>query len=180
MPMPGAGQPQPQASTGAMAASGQAERKATREVPTEQLNAAMQKGADAVAMALYQNKQTSKASLQMINEDDKVGSTAKAATMLLSEVNKRAQLPERIMVPLAIMTADELMDMAEQGNRATYSDQEAQQVILTTAEMVITSYGVPPERAAQLAQQASEQDLKKAESAFDKALGQQGQEVANA
>lgn len=180
MPIPGAPQaPQaPMASQGAMGASQQAERKATREVPTDQLNAAMQKGAEAVASALYQNRKTSQASLKMIREEDKIGSTAKAATLILSEINKQAQLPERIMVPLAIMTADELMDMAEQGNRAKFSEQEAQQVALTTSEMILTAYGVPQERAAELAQQASQQDLQKAEDAFNTALNAGGEKPA--
>jgi hypothetical protein len=178
MPIPGAGQQGPMASQQAMGASGQATRKSTREVPREQLDAAMRQGADAVAQALYGTKEIGKAAMQMIQESDKVGSTAKAATQLLSEVNKRAQLPERIMVPLAIMTADEVMDMAEQANRTTFSDQEAQQVVLTTAEMVLQSYGVPPERAQQLAQQASQQELKQAENAFNSALdGAQQQET---
>lgn len=181
MPMP-EGQPpaEPAASQGAMSAKAQADRKATRDVPYEQLNAAMQKGAEAVAQGLYKNRQTSNAALKMINDSEKVGSTAKAVTMFLSEINKRAQLPERIMVPLAMMTADELMEMAEQSGRAQYSPEEATQVALTTAEMIMRSYGVEPERAAQLAQQASQQDLQMAESAFNQALngGQQAPQEA--
>lgn len=171
--MPGAGQGGPMASPEAMGASGQATRKATREVPREQLDAAMRACADAVAQALYENKQTSGAALKMVNEADKIGSAAKAATMLLSEVAKRTEVPPRIMVPLAILTADELMDMAEQSNRATFSDKEAQQVALTSAEMVLTAHGVQPERAAQLAQQASKSELQQAENAFNQALGEQ-------
>lgn len=170
--MPSAGQQQPMASAGAMGSSQQATRKADRQVPAEQLNAAMQAGASAVAEALHGNRKIGGAALKMINERDKVGSAAKAATQLLSEVNKRARMPERIMVPLAILTADELMDMAEETGRARFSEQEAQQVALTTAEMVLTSYGVPQERAAELAQRASREDLQRAENAFEQALGE--------
>lgn len=159
------------ASPGAMAASNQAERKSTRMVPHAQLNAAMQRGAEAVSEALHKNRQVSNAAMKMINEQEKVGSTAKSVTMLLSNVNQRAQLPERIMVPLAMATADEMMEMAELSGRAKYSEQEAEQVMLTTAEMILASYGVPPERAAQLAQSASKKDLQRAEDAFNKVLG---------
>jgi len=118
------------------------------------------------------NRRIGGAALKMINEQDKVGSAAKAATQLLSEVNKRAQMPERIMAPLALLTADELMDMAEETGRTTFSKQEAEQVALTTAEIVLKSYGVPQERAAELAQRVSREDLQRAENAFEQALGE--------
>jgi len=175
MQMPGAGAPsQPMASPQAMNASGQATRKVTREVPREELNNALRTGAEAVAQALYKSPKVSKGAIRMISPDeDKIGSTAKSVTMLLSEVNKRAQIPERVMVPLTILTADEMMDMAEEAGRATFNEQEAQQVMFTAAEMILQAHGVPPERAAQLAQQASQQELKQAESVFNKALGEQ-------
>lgn len=170
MPIPGAGQPQPQGSPQAMAGSQQAERQSQRQVPKEQLAKALQTGADAVSKALYGNKKIRQAIMGMIRKDDKVGSTAKATTMMLSNLNKKVNLPPRTMVPLVTLAADEVMIAAEAANRAEYSEQEAKQVIMTSAEIVLKAYGVGPEQAKQLASRADKSSLQKAESTYKETL----------
>lgn len=168
MPMPGAGEA-PQASPQAMAGKAQADRKATRQVPREQLQAALSKGAEGVAAALYKNEKIRDSVVGMISAEDKVGSTAKATTMMLSNLNKKLQLPERIMPALTTLAADEVMQLAE-ATGVEYSEQEAKQVLMTATEIVLNSYGVDPERAKQLASSADKSTLQKAESTYKEAL----------
>jgi hypothetical protein len=170
MPMEGAGPQQPAASQGAPQAKAQADRKATREVPRDQIQKAMQVASEAMYTALYKTKGIGRSVMKMISPEDKVGSTAKAATAFLSNLSKQTGMPERIAVPMVALAADEIMSLAESANGITYSEQEAKQVVITAAELTMSAYGVPPERAEELARNSDKGTLQKAESAYKETL----------
>lgn len=175
MPM---GQPpaQPMASQGARGAVDQANRKQERGntpgATPKELNALMAQAVNTTSKALYDSPKIQKSVLGMINKQEKVGSTAKAAVQFLSQMAEKAQIPPRIMPGLATMTMDEIMQLAEAKGVARYDEQEAMQVIGTGVEMILKVYGVSPEKAAEMGARMSKQDLQKGEQSYKAMLGE--------
>jgi hypothetical protein len=163
-PKPGmsGGAPAPSASPSAMGVKGNQRTQADPQKVQQELA----RGAQGVSQALYSNEQTSNAVLKMFRPEEKVGSTAKAAMMAASQVIEKAGIAERVAVPLAVMAADEVMQMVEATGQAQFSEPEAKQVIMSTAEMMLSAYGVSPERAQMLAEQASPEQRSKMEQVY--------------
>jgi hypothetical protein len=143
--------PNPQASPQAMGQKG----AVRTEADPEAINKELGRGVQGVSQALYSNEQTSAAILKMFRPEEKVGSAAKAAMMASSQVIEKAGIAERVAVPLAVMTADEVMRLIEAEGRGQFSEEEAKQVVMATTEMMLGAYGVSEDRAKLLAEKAS-------------------------
>ena len=135
-----------------------------------QIKAEFERGATAVGKVLYQDSAMSDKILGMINEKEKVGSVAQAAVMTVTQIDKKLDLAERVIPALTIFTTDRVLELAtEMGIQ--FSDEEKKQAAMSAMELALTGYGVPQERAAQLAQSRSPDELKAAESVY-KGVGQ--------
>jgi len=146
-----------------------AARPQRNRMDPDTLKAGLKRAVGVVSKAL-DNPKIGGAALKIVRPDDKVGSTAKTVVMLLSEVNKRAALPERLMPTLVLLTSDEIMVRAEQALDIEYSEMEAKQVMMTAGEMVFQMYGVSPSRAKQLGAQLGKDALAKAQQTYQEAL----------
>lgn len=129
------------------------------------IKAEFERGVTAVGKALYSAGEVSDKILGMISEQDPVGSIAQAALMTVTQVDRKLDLPERVMPALTIFTADRLLEMAKEMG-IQISDEQSKQVAMAAMEMVLTGYGVQPERAAQLAKGRSPEELKAAEGIY--------------
>lgn len=134
--------------------------------------AEVERGIAAVGKALYQDAGMSDKILAQISDEEKVGSTAKAAIMLVTQMDKQLDLAERAIAAVTVFAADRLMELAEADarNGIQYSDMEAKQVIMTTMEGILKAYGVTPERSAQLAQQVGPDEAKKYQKTYEETL----------
>jgi len=125
----------------------------------------MTRGLQGLSEALYSNEKTSAAVLKMVTPEDKIGSAAKAAMFTVSQIMEKGQLAERIAVPLIVVAADEIMQMAEAAGNP-YSEDDAKNVTMAAAEMMLSAYGVDPARAQAMAEQASPEDRAEMESVY--------------
>lgn len=130
------------------------------------------RGIQAVSKALYQDQAMSDKIIASVSEQEKVGSTAKAAIMLVTQMDKQLDLAERAIAAVTVFTADRLMELVEADarNKIEYSELEAKQVIMTTMEGILKAYGVTPERSAQVAQQIGPEETKKAQGIYEEGL----------
>lgn len=148
------GQPGPQSGPGGMpqperaSAGNLAEPNAGH--PSANNGAEIERGANGVAKALYDNPQTSKAILGMVSDKEKVGSTAKASMFLVKQVADKLKLNTRVVPPLLTMTVADVIKFAGKQKGIEYSEQEIQQTYMATWELMFEVYQVPRELRAQI------------------------------
>tara|TARA_R110000803_G_scaffold47081_2_gene98486 strand:- start:120 stop:677 length:558 start_codon:yes stop_codon:yes gene_type:complete len=107
------------------------------------------KGVQAVSRVLYEEEGVSDQILKMVNDKEKVGSAAKATVMLVTQVDKQIDLMEEAIAAVTAFAVDRLLELvdADARSKIEYSDDEAKQVMMTTMELILTSYGVTPEES---------------------------------
>lgn len=129
----------------------------------------LQRGLQGLSEALYSNEKTSDAIIKMLSDSEKVGSAAKAAMFAATQIIQKAELAERVAVPLAVVAADEVMQMGD-AIGLEYSEEEAKQVTMSTAEMMLSAYGVDPEKARAIGETASPEMKKGMEDIYSGSL----------
>lgn len=119
------------------------------------MKAEVERGIAAVGKALYQDSAMSDKILAMVSPEEKIGSTAKAVIMLITQMDKQLDLAERAIAAVTVFAADRLMELVEADASIgiQYSEAETKQVVMTTIEGILEAYGVTPERSQQVAQQ---------------------------
>lgn len=179
------GQPGPQPGPGGMpqperaSAGNLAEPSAGH--PSANNGAEIERGANGVAKALYDNPQTSKAILGMVSDKEKVGSTAKASMFLVKQVADKLKLNTRVVPPLLTMTVADVIKFAGKQKGIEYSEQEIQQTYMATWELMFEVYQVPRELRAQISgklQGADKSQLSRIEEIYKGNLPKDRQEQA--
>lgn len=134
--------------------------------------AEVERGIASVGKALYQDEGMSEKILAMVSDEEKVGSTAKAAIMLVTEMDKKIDLDEDAIAPVTVFAADRLMELVEADGRngIEYSEMEAKQVIMTTMEGILTAYGSTPEDQAELAAQVGPEETQQYQKTYEETL----------
>lgn len=130
------------------------------------------RGIQAVGKALYEDNEMSDKLLAMIDEKEKVGSTAQAAIMVVTEMDKQMDVAEPAIASIAVFAADRIMELAEADARqgVKYSDMEAKQVMMTTMEGILMAYGVTPERQAEASSDLSEAERGEHQATYEDTL----------
>lgn len=159
--------PQGQASPSAMGVKGSAPK---RDVPIERIQEELGRGVNALSTALYSNQKTSDAIMGMVNEQEKVGSVAKAAVFATTQVMDKGDIAERVAAPLTALAVDEIIQMSE-ATGMEFSEEESKQALMSAQEMLLSAYGVSEERARALAEQASPEARKRMESIYSEQGG---------
>lgn len=137
--------------------------------PSANNGAEIERGANGVAKALYDNPQTSKAILGMVSDKEKVGSTAKASMFLVKQVADKLKLNTRVVPPLLTMTVADVIKFAQKEKGIEYSEKEIQQTYMATWELMFEVYQVPRELRAQISgklQGADKSQLSKIEEIY--------------
>lgn len=130
------------------------------------------RGIEGISNAIYGDADMSDKILAMVDGEEKVGSTAKAVIMLVTEMDKKIDLDEEAIAAVSVFAADRLMELVEADARKDleYSDMEAKQVIMTTMEGIFTAYGVTPERGAQVAEQVGPEQTAASQKIYEETL----------
>jgi len=119
---------------------------------------------------LYSNEKTSKALVEMINPEDKVGSTVKAVLSLVTSMDDKINMDEGIIYNITMEAADRLIDLAESAGKE-FNEKETEQVALAAWEGMMTAYDDEAEGNLQedhdyLAEGMSDVEKKQAETKY--------------
>lgn len=154
----------------AAAMPGQKGAQRTPEDP-QAIQNELARGIQGLSEALYGNEQTSDAVLKMLRPNKAVDTGAKAALFVATQVIQKAQIAERLAVPLVAIAADEVMQMAEQTGEFQYSEDDAKNLIMAATEMMLSAYGVDPARAKSIAESASPEQRAGMEEVYKPVMG---------
>ena len=119
---------------------------------------------------LYTNEKTSKALVEMIDPEDKVGSTVKAVLSLVTSMDDKINMDEGIIYNITMEAADRLIDLAESAGKE-FNEKETEQVALAAWEGMMTAYDDEAEGNLQedhdyLAEGMSDVEKKQAETRY--------------
>jgi len=141
---------------------------------SEGVIAEAEKGMAAVGKALYRDEAMSDKILAMVSpeEGQTVGTTAQAAIMLVTEMDKQMDLDEEAIASVTVFAADRLMELVEADgrNNIQYSDMQAKQVIMTTMEGILMAYGTTPEDSKQVADALGEGEVAEHQKTYEETL----------
>lgn len=101
---------------------------------------------------LYQNENTGRAVLAQIQPEDKVASVARAAVLIIQQIDKRLNLSDAIIPLMVITVVDRLLEMADRVKKTKYTPEESAAVVAATTNGVKALFGgqsgVAPEAGA--------------------------------
>lgn len=120
--------------------------------------AEMEKGVKAVSTVLFKEQGPADAFVKMLKPDDPVGSCVRASISLVTEIDNQLNLSERVMAPLAVFGAGELMEIGEAAHGMTFDEKTQKQIVTATWEGIMAAYGVAGEDAANFAGSTSEEE----------------------
>lgn len=106
--------------------------------PEEQ--AEYDRAAQALATMLYSNKEVAKGVSDQLQEEEKVGSAAKAAVMLIKVLDDKIQLDEAVIAEITKDATSEVIEIGE-SKGMQYSDVEKRQILGVTWESVLSIFG---------------------------------------
>lgn len=95
---------------------------------------------------LYQNDKTGRAVLAQIQEQDKVGSIARAAVLVIQQIDKRLNLSDPIIPLMVITVVDRLLEMADRVKKIKYSPQESSAIVSAVTNGVKALFGSQPQQ----------------------------------
>jgi hypothetical protein len=110
--------------------------------------AEVQRGLDGIKTALYQDKNVSDQFLAMIKPEKKEDSLVRAAILLVTELDKRLDLDESVLAPMAVMASGELIELVEAANGITFDEAAQKRVVMSAFEGVLQAYQVDGQEAA--------------------------------
>jgi hypothetical protein len=137
-------------------------------VPIEKVREELARGANALSTALYSNEKTSAAVLKVVNEQDKIGTTAKAAVLAVTQTAEKAGIAPRVIPSLAALAVDEVISMAS-ATGIEYSEDDSKKILMSAMEMTLSAYGVDEGKARQLAERASPEEKAQMENIYKQA-----------
>jgi hypothetical protein len=128
----------------------------------------------AMHIVMYGNEKSSDKIVDMLQAEDKIGSTAKAGMMVISQLDAKLDLNEDIIAELTGDVANNMVELAEQGKGFQYSEKELQAVLGSTWEGVMQIYGVDENQYAGFTEGMSDEQMTGYQSEYQGYLGNQG------
>jgi len=129
------------------------------EEPTPEEQAAYEKAVDELHQVLYEDEERTAGFVQMLDPQDKIGSTVKTSVMLLKMMDEKSDLNENIVAELTVDIADRMIELGETAHDMTFSEKETQAVAGATWEGVMQLFGMDEESMSQMTQGMSEEEL---------------------
>ena len=119
---------------------------------------------------LYSNEKTSRALVEMINPEDKVGTTVKAVLSLMTSMDDKINMDEGVIYNVTMEAADRLIDLAEAAGKE-FNEKEIEQIAVASWEGMMTAYDDEAEGSLQedydyLAEGMSDVEKKQAETKY--------------
>lgn len=132
---------------------------------------AYERATEALYQVLYSNEGTSRAIVDMLQPEEKIGSVVKAALMTVTELDKKIDMDENVIPQIAMDTADMLIELGERAKGMEFSEQEAQAVAGATWEGVLNAYGIDESAVEEISQGMSPEEIAAQESNYKQFLG---------
>jgi len=115
-----------------------------------------QRASQALHNALYKNERAGRAVIAQLSPEDKVGSVARAAVLVLQQLDKQLNFSDAI-IPLMIVTVvDRLLELADRVKKIKFSEQEMGAVVNAVTQGVKALYGPPQGEGSQPPQAGQE------------------------
>ena len=151
----------------------------SEEAATPEEQAEYERAVGALYAMLYTNEGTSKAVLDMIQPNNKVDSIAKAAVLIIQQLDDKLDLDEAVIPQLVMDVPDELIEIGERAKGMTFSDGELQAILGATQELTMQVFDVDAKKAQQLVGSLSPDQRASAERTYQKYLGSASKAVPN-
>lgn len=100
-----------------------------------------QRAAQLLHTILYQNDKTGRAVLAQIQPEDKVGSVARAAVLIIQQIDKRLNLSDPIIPIMVITVVDRLLEMADRVKKTKFTPEESSSVVSAVTSGVKALFG---------------------------------------
>lgn len=100
-----------------------------------------QKAVQALHVVLYKNEQTGRAVLSQLSPQDKVGSLARCAVLIMQQLDKKLNFSDAIIPLMIITVVDRLLELADRVKKIKFSDQESAAVVNAVSQGVKALYG---------------------------------------
>lgn len=152
-------------------AAGQPEQQPQQQPQGQDADVEMtMRGTAAIKKALFADEKASEQFVKAIRPDDAEGSITQTAITLVTQIDQKLNLPERVLAPLIVVAVGELMDLAEAAHGITFDDQQKKRVVMAAWEGLLLSYDADPRAAAQVAASADEQTQQQAVQEYKQAM----------
>ena len=112
------------------------------EEPTPEEQAAYEKAVENLHQVLYEDEERTAGFVQMLDPQDKIGSTVKTSVMLLKMMDEKSDLNENIVAELTVDIADRMIELGETAHDMSFSEKETQAVACATWEGVMQLFGM--------------------------------------
>ena len=97
---------------------------------------------EAMHRILYEDEERTNAVLQMLDPQDKIGSTTKTAIQLLQKMDEKLDMDEAVVAEVTVELADRLIELGERAHGMEFSEKETQAVAGATWEGVMELFGL--------------------------------------
>lgn len=146
------------------------EKAASNESQKEYENAM-----EAMSSVIYDNDSSFDNLMGMIKNDDPVAGLIKAASTVVTEIDKQIDIPENVIPALPAQAFDMLHELAvKQGLMEELSDQQVKTGTSAAQEMVMNAYGMDTEDFNMLTQGLTEKDVGTLEGIYNEATDGNG------
>lgn len=146
--------------------------KAGDQEATPEEQAEYERAVTALHTVLYENEGTSQGIVDMLQPEDKVGSTAKAAILVIQQLDEKLDMGETVIPEITLDVADRIIELAERGKGMEFSEKETQAVVGATWEGVMELFGVDESSYEELTQGMSDEEISGYEKEYKGYLGE--------
>jgi len=150
--------------------------EAAQATPEE--NAEYDRALGGLSKILYENIDTSGAVIDMIQPEEKAGSVAQAALMVITQMDQQMDLNETVFAELTKETVDRIVDLAEQTKGIKFSDADVRNALGAAWDGILVTYDDPDNPGGnqrdleELTQGMSEEDVQAQTQQYKQFLGE--------
>ncbi len=140
--------------------------------------AEMKRAVSALSEIIYANESAHKAIIQKLSSSNvpPVNKLIDTTLSLASQIDKKLNLDEGVILPFIAETYSRLYELAQTGKLFTLPQDLLQQGLMTTVQMALKAYGVSPQDYNAFAESIGAQNASKLVN-FYKSQGSQGQQA---
>jgi hypothetical protein len=90
---------------------------------------------------VHTNDDSHQAVMKMLDAREKIGSLAKAAVMVVTQVDAKINMPESVLAGVLAQVVDWMLELATAGKQMQFSETEEKQVLTTATDLLMETYG---------------------------------------
>lgn len=124
----------------------------------------------ATMTAMYKDPEISKAIVDQLQPEDKIGSVVKASVLLIKQIDEKVNMDEVVIPQITQDVVDQMIQLAERTKGMQFSEQEMQGALGATFEGVMQVFGINPEDAQSFMDSLDEDEITRGEQDYQKFL----------